>query len=132
MNPVPDIVAQFLSIVIYGKLVTPDDQNKIRTINSIGQDICRAVTNGRWKLPKHISLAMALYHMFRNKELLILMSRFGYCENYSFIMELLTAMETSLDLNESLLTSQIIKNLATKFLFHSDTDTGTRLNFSVS
>ena len=45
MNPVPDIVAQFLSIVIYGKLVSPDDQNKIRTIISIGQDICRAVTH---------------------------------------------------------------------------------------
>ena len=122
IKPIPDDVFKFLSYLINGKMVSPIDDSKIRIINSIGQDICRAVTNGRWKLPKHVSLGMTLYHMFRSKELLVMMSRYGTCENYSFIMELITAIESSLDLNESILTSRIIKNPASKSLFHSDFD----------
>ena len=56
MKPIPDDLYKFLSYLLNGKLHSPGDDSKVRFINSIGQDICRAVTNGRWKLPKHVSL----------------------------------------------------------------------------
>ena len=41
----------------------------LRLVNSIGQNLFRAVTNGKWKMPKHVLLGMTLRHLFRSAEL---------------------------------------------------------------
>ena len=58
-----------------------------RLIASIGQDILRAVTGGEWKLPKHILFCMTLRHVFRSKQLVTMMKRFGHCETYRFTLK---------------------------------------------
>ena len=79
----PFDLTSFLTKCISGK----DDRASERVhrlVNSLGQDICRAVTNGEWKLPKHVLLCMTLRHLFRSKQLTTLLNRFGHCENHSF------------------------------------------------
>ena len=51
----PEELQRFLSLVFSGNEpeVVQDDSSK-RFIYSIGQDVCRAISQGRWKLAKHI------------------------------------------------------------------------------
>ena len=58
---IPDELDQFLKIVISGRESESVKVNRL--VLSIGQDICRAATNGHWTLPKHILLCMTLRHM---------------------------------------------------------------------
>ncbi len=85
---------------------------------SICQDICRAVTNGEWKLPKHILLCETPRHLFRSTQLITLMNRLGHCENNSYASELESAIATTLEESSSLLTNQIPRSI----LFHSELD----------
>ncbi|KAF3859040.1 hypothetical protein F7725_021439, partial [Dissostichus mawsoni] len=39
-----------------------------RLVYSITQDVCRAATNSKWKLPKHILLCATLRHLYRSKQ----------------------------------------------------------------
>ena len=92
----------------------------LRLVNSIGQNLFRAVTNGKWKMPKHVLLGMTLRHLFRSAELIRLLNRLGQCENYSFLLELETAIAQAVENTSSLLSVSIIRNPACPFLFHSD------------
>ena len=84
--------------------------------------MCRAVTNGEWKLPKHILIAMTIRHLYRSKQLTTLLNRLGHCESHSFSVELETAMAKALWETSSLLTSQIIRGPIVSSLFHSEFD----------
>ena len=87
----PECLVKFLKTL----LISKDDEASTRThrlLLSIGQDLCRAVTNGQWKMPKHILLCMTLRHLFRSKQLTTLINRFGHCENYLIRLELETAL----------------------------------------
>ena len=95
---------------------------KSSLISSIGLDICRAATHGKWKLPEHIGLRMAVRNLFRSKELMTVLNRFGHSENYSFIVELETAIANQLEKRSSLITNEIVKNPTSLALFHSDFD----------
>jgi hypothetical protein len=117
----PSHLKTFLSIMISGKECT--DSGKInRLVYSIGQDICRAATNGKWKLPKHILICLTLRHLFRSAELTTLINRLGHSESYSFSLELETALAIALQKSSSLLSTQIIRNPNVPSLFHSDFD----------
>jgi hypothetical protein len=117
---IPHTLQSFLNLVITGQPRAPSC-NAERLIFSIGQDLCRAVTKGEWKLPKHILLCMTLHHLFRSKNLLTVLNRLGHCENYSFAMELETAIAVALDQTSSLLTRRIVKSPG-NILFHSEWD----------
>lgn len=117
---IPNVLEHFLTRVITGG--KPASRRTIRLVSSVGQDICRAVTNGSWKLPKHVVLGMALRHMFRSAELIIILNRLGHCENYSFLLELETAIVVALENTSSLLPLSIIRNPSCPSLFHSDFD----------
>jgi hypothetical protein len=93
-----------------------------RLVCSLGQDLCRTVTNGHWKLPKHIILGMSLRHLFRSAELIKLMNRLGHCENYSFLLEIETAIATAVQNASSLLPVSIARNPTCPSMFHSDFD----------
>ncbi len=51
----PEELDRFLTLVLSGAGV-PKCEKTHRLVLSIGQDLCRAVTNGKQKLPKHILL----------------------------------------------------------------------------
>ena len=106
---IPSPMKRFLSLVISGIPTVTSDRTE-RIIFSIGQDICRAVTNGEWKLPKHILLCMTLRHLYRSKQLVTLLNRLGHCDNYLFSVELETAVAEALERTSSLLTPRIAKS----------------------
>ena len=116
----PEKLDQFLISLLTGKKTQVTTPKVARLVNSIGQDICRAVTHESWKLPKHILLCMALRHWFRSAEITTLLNRLGHSETYSFSLELETyiAVETT----SALLSPQIASNPNVSFIFHSDFD----------
>ena len=118
----PPDLQKFLTILKTGQESDSNNTKVNRLVLSLAQDSCRAVTNGLWKLPKHILLCMTLRHMFRSAKLITLISRLGHSENYSYSLELETALATMVQQSSNLLTSQIIRNPVGSSLFHSDFD----------
>lgn len=90
-----------------------------RLVNSIGQDICRAVTNGSWKLSKDILLCMPLRHWFRSAEITTLLNRLGHSETNSFSIELETPITIAVQATSNLLSPQIGRNRNVPFILHS-------------
>lgn len=117
----PQELSNFLKLIFSGKVKYTSTQTN-RLVSSIGQDICRAVTNGEWKMPKHILLCMTLRHLYRSKQLTTLLNRLGHCESHSFSIELETAIATALEQTSSLLSAQIIREPNAPSVFHSEFD----------
>ena len=65
---VPESLQNLIKIMISGSVHSKSEKTE-RLMFSISQDICRAASNGRWNLPKHILLGMALRHLSRSAEL---------------------------------------------------------------
>ena len=63
-----------------------------RLVFSIWQDICRAVSDGKWKLPKHMLLCVTVRHLFRSKQLTKILHRQGHSQTYDFGLEMETAL----------------------------------------
>ena len=103
----PDLV-RFLSIVMVGKEDLEMSEKMKRLVFSIGQDLCRAVSEGKWKLPKHMLLCMTVRHLFRSKQLTTILHRLGHSESYDFGLELETALAKALDEVSTYLTPQIV------------------------
>ncbi len=118
---VPHQLQTFMNYVISGKS-TNQTPKVNRLVLSISQDICRAATNGSWKLPKHIFMCMTLRHLFRSAQFTTLMNRLGHSESYSFSLELETAIATALQQSSSLLSTQIVQNPNANSVFHSEFD----------
>ena len=106
---------------LLGNTETPITTRSERIMFSIGQDICRAITNGGWKLPKHILLCTTIRHLFRSNQLITILNRLGHCENNTFAAEMESALATSLAMSSSLLTNQIVRG-PRSLLFHSEWD----------
>ncbi|CAJ1050803.1 uncharacterized protein LOC117441717 [Xyrichtys novacula] len=85
------------------------------------QDLCRAATNGEWKLPKHILLAMAVRHLYRSKQLTTILQHLGHCETYNYTLDLEAALSEAFDEASTFLTPQIVCGEANK-LFHVEWD----------
>ncbi|KAG1666825.1 PIN2/TERF1-interacting telomerase inhibitor 1 [Nymphon striatum] len=79
--------------------------SKIRLFFSL--DICRAVTNGEWKLPKHILLCSTIRHLYRSNQLTNILHRLGHWESYYFGLEVETALAEAIDDVSSSLIPQI-------------------------
>ena len=88
---------------------------------SIGQDVCRAVSQGRWKLIKHILICVTLRYLYRSKQLTTILNRLCHCESYSSGLELETAMAEAIDKADISLTPQIVTG-KDNLVFHSEWD----------
>ena len=93
-----------------------------RVVLSTGQDICKVTKNGQWTMSKHILLCITPCHMFRSKELLTLINKFGCCESYNFSLEAETAIVNAVHEYASLLSQSIVCNPTGKSIFHSELD----------
>ena len=118
---IPSSLQNFIKILISGSSNTKSEKIN-RLMLSISQDICRAATNGKWNLPKHILLGMTLRHLFRSAELTVILNRFGHIPDYCFLLELESALAKAMDQSSHLLTNNIIRNATCKTVFHSDFD----------
>ena len=72
--------------------------------------------------PKHVLQCMTLQHLFRSAELTNLINKFGHLENYSFSLELESALAMVLQESSKILSLHIIKNPSVASVFHSDLD----------
>ena len=116
----PDLV-RFLSIVMVGKEDLEMSEKMKRLVFSIGQDLCCAVSEGKWKLPKHMLLCMTVRHLFRSKQLTTILHRLGHSESYDFGLELETALAKALDEVSTYLTPQIVTGKG-NIVFHCEWD----------
>ena len=55
------------------------------------------MTNGQWAIPKHLLLGMSVRHLTGSAELITVLNRFGHCASYSVLLELETAMCSSIE-----------------------------------
>ena len=115
----PDLI-KFLSFLFTGKDNIKNEKTK-RLIYSIGQDICRAVTGGKWRLPKHILLCVTIRHLFRSRQFTTILNKLGHCETYNFALELETDLAKALDEVSSFHTPQILTGDA-NLVFHTEWD----------
>ena len=84
----PKELMHFLNILLTGKPeIGQTSEKSKRLMVSIGQDICRVVTDGGWKLPKHILLCTTVRHLYCNKQLMMILFRLGHSESYSFALK---------------------------------------------
>ena len=60
--------------------------------------------------------------MFRSKELITLIDKFGHCESYTFCLELEIAIAKAVQENAALLLESIIRNPVGKSIFHLEFD----------
>ena len=82
VNLLPHEVVRFLGMVIAGTEDTESTEKTKRLVLSIGQDLCRAVTEGKRKLPKHVLLCVTVRHLFRGKQLTTILHRLGHSESW--------------------------------------------------
>lgn len=116
-----------------GLVLTGASDSKSEThclVLSIGQDLCRAVTNVEWKLPKHILLCATVRHLYRSKQLTTILQRLGHCESYDFGLEMETAMAKAIDEVSTFLTPSIITGDGNE-VFHSEWDNLNKITTNV-
>ena len=70
----PPYVVKFFNMLLTGTLDINGEtcEQTQRVKYSITQDVCRDVTSGRWKLPKHILICATLRHLYLSKQVSIL------------------------------------------------------------
>ena len=76
---------------------------------------------GRWKLAKHILICTTIRHLYRSKQLTMILNRLCHCESYQFGIELETAMAKALEETSTYLTPQIVTGDSNE-VFHSEWD----------
>ena len=92
--------------------------------------LCCAVTKGEWKLPKHILLCCTVRHLYRSKQLTVILNRLGHSESYNFSLELETALAKAVNEVSSFLTPQIITGEGNK-VFHLEWDNLNKITTNV-
>lgn len=70
---------------------------------SVTQDVIHSASNSKVKLPKHISLAMAIHHLTGSKVLSTLLNRMGDCSSYDKVQ----AVDTSPAMEVTVLVEQM-------------------------
>lgn len=63
-----------------------------RRVVMIAQDVVHCTSHGLIKMPKHVSLAMAVRHLTGSKQLVTMLNRMGHCSSYDDV----EAIDTSL------------------------------------
>ena len=126
----PADLVRFLSLIMTGKEDVEMSEKMKRLVFSIGQDLCRAVSDGKWKLPKHVLLCVTIRHLFRSKQLTMILNRLGHSESYDFGLELETALAKALDEVSTYLTPQIVTGEG-NIVFHSEWDNLNKITTNV-
>ena len=89
VSDIPEMLITFLNSLLRQKSVQLSDKCE-RLVDSIAQDICYAVSNGRWMLPKLISLGVSLRHITGSAQTITMMNRSGHCVSNDILLEQMT------------------------------------------
>ena len=122
IEKLPEELERPFNLIFSGNKPNTEKCERIkRFVYSISQDVCRAVSQGRWKLSKHIFLCVTLRHLYRGMQLTRILNRLCHCESYSFGLELETAMAKVIDEGDTYLTPLIVTGKG-NLVFHSEWD----------
>ena len=128
----PEELERFLTIVFSGNEPKNNECERTkRFVVSIGQDLCRAVTEGKWKLAKHILLCTTIRHLYRSKQLTTILNRLCHCESYSYGLELETAMAKAIEESDTYITPQIVTG-DDNVVFHSEWDNLNKIKTNIT
>ena len=106
----PDILLTFLIYIIIGKPVKHASGRSQRYGLSFAEDLCYAVTNGDWVMPKHLTLPMTVRHLTGSAEVITILNRYGHGQSYTRTLELETAMCNSVTSSDSVLPRSISRD----------------------
>ena len=106
----PDILLTFLIYIITGKPVKHASGRSQRYGLSFAEDLCYAVTNGDWAMPKHLTLPMTVRHLTGSAEVITILNRYGHGQSYTRTLELETAMRNSVTSSDSVLPRSISRD----------------------
>ena len=130
-DELPTELKRFLNFVLSGYDSGVQMTERInRLVYSIGEDLCRAVTNGQWKLSKHLLLCTTIRHMYRSKQLTTILNKLGHCEPYDFGLELETAIAEAVEAESTFLTPNIVCGEGSA-VFHNEWDNLNRITTNV-
>lgn len=113
METAKKIIPKSLYLLIR-QIICPSDQPDVssatrnqledeRKVLSVAQDVIHSPSNSKVKLPKHISLAMAIHHLSGSKLLITLLNRMGHCSSYDEVQ----AVDNSLAMEVTALVEQM-------------------------
>ena len=91
-----------------------------RLVYSIGQDVCCAVSQGRWRLSEHILICASLRYLYRTEQLTIILNGLCHCKSYCFGLELETAMAKAIDEADTYYWTPQIVTRKDNLVFHSE------------
>ena len=86
----PEILINFVKILLAGKKKVSEQKAKIASTST--QDICYSVSNGQWKMAKHLTLGTAVRHLTESAELVSMLNHFGHCISHASILGMETAV----------------------------------------
>lgn len=96
---IPKQLYDFISNLIEGpdkNSESPDDKS-VKVI-SLCSDIIYAITNGRTKPSKHLTLGLAMKSLTNSRKVITILNRYGHTVGYNLVEELETGMTyTALD-----------------------------------
>lgn len=129
---IPSPVIEFYSTLLAGKSHRRRRSIHLkRTVESLSSDVIFAVSNGKIKPSKHISLGITIKSLTNSKKIVHLLNRSGHCCSYTILEGLETEATFTACLRSEICPEDIIqeKNLCTGLAFDNfdrfvDTDTG--------
>eukprot|EP00058_Branchiostoma_floridae_P000977 XP_002586465.1 hypothetical protein BRAFLDRAFT_106667 [Branchiostoma floridae] len=90
---IPPSVVKFFCYLLTGGFNNADTSQRVeRLVTSFGYDTVYAVSQGKVKTPKHITLAFSIKSLTGNVELVQLLNRLGHSVSYSTMEEISTAL----------------------------------------
>ena len=106
----PEILLTFFNYLITGKTDKLVSRKSQRYALSFAEDLCYAVTNGDWVMPKHLTLPMTVRHLTGNAEVITILNHYGHGQSYSKTHELETTMCNSVISSDSVLPRNITRD----------------------
>ena len=91
----PDDLTSFISVLYTGSTIPINDKTE-RLVNSTSDDIIYAVTRGRVKPGKHLTIGVALKSMTGSRKVIDVLNRFGHCVSYHTVESIETDLATNI------------------------------------
>lgn len=90
---IPELLFNFMQNIIQGPNISEEDNNQLAVkISSICSDIIYAVTRGRSKPAKNLTLGLAIKSLTNSRQVITMLNRYGHTIGYNLAEEIETEM----------------------------------------
>lgn len=92
----PNSLTDFFNVLYTGTNKEPKSEQTGRLIDSVTDDVVYAVSHGRTKPGKHLSLALAMKSITGSRRVIEILNRFGHCTGYHVAETIETQLATEI------------------------------------